>query len=508
MRRATLAALASLATISLASAQTLIKPTERKESPPEFHVKLTTPLHLLYLEQTAVRAELKFSNDQLQKIDALQKGWVDLSREIDLEKGSEMDPVALANGTRKMIESILTVAQMKRLEQIILRHREKEHGLPAVLTTVARDLKLSGEQQERFETLRRNRADAVLEYLTSDERANAIHRSVHEANQKFIEAVNQLLTKEQQARLQEMLGEPFAAEFRLRSPLSVGVEAPPRRSVYLDQLLGKYGLEAEILRNDSVHKELKLSDDEIRKAKEFNVAWWARYEQLREQGATELDAVLQQHDFVKDQLLKILSQEQLIRFHQIATQYRHKIGGEAAALGHPSVLGRRTLAINGLIVRGEFITEALIEQALAKLPSTIGAQFQGELKINSALKVTQSAQVHRAVAVVPLVETNRVTLARFMLENARRYRLDEEQVARLKAIDEDLPKLRKLLHRELSQLPPSTDGGAARTMIPETKAVEHFRKAVFDQCFELLDKKQQSLFGAELRAARASIIDY
>lgn len=509
MRRAILAALALFPFIPSAFAQTLIEPKERKTGSSEFSLTLTTPVHLLYLEVAVVRVDLKVTPEQQRKIDALQNRWADGAKNIDLERGTTgADAATLSIQTHKTLREVLSSDQLKRLDQIILRHREKEHGMPAVLSTVVRDLKLTAEQQERFGVLQRKRADAVLEYLTSDERANAIHRSVHEANTAFVETVDKLLNKEQQTRLKDLLGEPFVGEIKLREPLTISAENEKNHSVYVGPLVDKYGLEAEILKNESVHKELKLTDDQIRKAKEFNVEWWAFYEIRRKKGDSELEAICSLHKYVIFELKEVLTADQIVRFHQIAMQYRKNIAGETAALGHPAARDHRNSDETDQIRSGEPIEKILGKIALLAFRQSLGEPFKGELKINNPLTINRAAPIIKPNVVAPFIETNRVTLAKFMLENSRRYRLDDEQVARLKAIDQDLPKLRQLLHRELSQMPPSTDAGASRTMIPEAKAVEQFKKAIFVQCFEVLDKKQQSLYGAELRAAKASIIEY
>lgn len=466
-------------------------------APLNINLVVTTPLPLLYLEQQAVRDDLKLTLDQTKKVDALRKDWADKSREIDLERGSTVDAATLMNESRKALENTLTVAQMKRLNQIILRHREKEHGMSAVLSTVARDLKLSDSQQERFDMHRRKRAEAIFEYLTSGERANAIHRSVHEANQEFVEAVDKLLTKDQQARLKEMLGEPFAAEIRLSEPQTVAIDLDQRGSVYLEALWGRYGLEAEIIKNESVHKELKLSDDQIRKAKEFNVEWWQRYEQERKDGLSEPAAVAWLSPFVIDQIQKILNGAQQLRFHEIATQHRMAIAGNLAGYGYPTVKARLTEQRAEQLRTGVAKATGSLVQVLAE---GIGAKFNGELKIKSPFKIKAPLTVIKPKPPTPAIQLLPQTQARFILDNARRYGLDQEQIARLKAIDDDYPKLRQLLHRELSQLPPSTDGGAAKAMLPEAQATERFRKAIYEQALEVLDDKQRSRWGAEIRA--------
>jgi hypothetical protein len=82
---------------------------------------------------------------------------------------------------------------------------------------------------------------------------------------------------------------------------------------------------------------------------------------------------------------------------------------------------------------------------------------------------------------------------------AQRYKLTDDQIARLKEIDEDTPKLKKLLHKELSNLPRPTDASAVRAVHPESQAVQTYRKTIIQQCFDALDDKQRSLFGKELK---------
>lgn len=512
MIRAMIAAVTSVLLVEAAAAQKINLPVKKNDPPPkgptEFLFTLTTPIQLLYLEAEAVRTELKLAREQSDKIIALSKRWTENARQVDLERGSTgADAAAMARETRKQLDEILTVAQMKRLDQVILRHREKEHGMSAVLATVARDLKLSNDQQERFELLRRKRADRILEYLTMEERANAIHRSIHNANNDFVEAVEKLLTKDQDARLKELLGEPLSAEIKLPEPQAVALENNVVESVYLGPLVDNYGVEAEIIANESVHKELKMDDDQIRKAKEFTVEWREAYSRRRMNGSSEVQAIQELNEYVRTKLPTLLTPIQRTRFDQISMQYRKNKAGELAALGHPAARDFRDRETTMKIFLNEPIEKILTGEVYPAFRRALGEPFRGEMKINSPLRVTRSGTVVKPNVALPVVEINRLTIAKFMIENSRRYRLEDEQVTRLKEIDEDLPKLRKLLHRELSQLPPSTDISNAR-MIPEAKAVEEFRKSVFEQCFNVLDKKQQSLWGAELRAARGAIIDY
>src|SRR5262249_15868072 len=108
---------------------------------------------------------------------------------------------------------------------------------------------------------------------------------------------------------------------------------------------------------------------------------------------------------------------------------------------------------------------------------------------------------------VLLEDIRRVAFAAYMVERAQRLKLSAEQVARLKEIADDTPKLRAILHKELSHLPPPTMAGAAPALLPEAVAAEHFSNAIRELCIDVLDAKQKSLFGPELRTAAGHFLD-
>ncbi len=171
----------------------------------DFAATATTPLPLLYLETAAVRDELKLTKEQAAKIDRIQVGWSDAAGKGSVEPAVLREK--LGKGTIREIDDVLSLEQRARLEQIIVRHRVKEHGMPAVLATLARDLDLTPAQGEKHARLYRKRGEIVLEQLTSGECLHDIRRVVFQANSDYVEQFEKLLSEAQQSKLKTLLGE-------------------------------------------------------------------------------------------------------------------------------------------------------------------------------------------------------------------------------------------------------------------------------------------------------------
>lgn len=506
---------AVLTTLALA-APILAQPRKTVEPPPagepggfavaNFWVRQTTPAALRYLEQPSVRAELKLGKDQAAKIDVIRSRWADAAARQNLEGTDRGAPADLMADTRKKLDETLTAAQAKRLKQVILRHREREHGLPAVVASLAGELNLSPEQQQKYEALRLKRAEAVLEHITSGERAGVVARSIAAANRDYLEQVERLLGKEQRQKLADLLGEPFDGAIKLGDPAVVAT-GRPRDMVYLGSLYNCYALEPALLATEAVQKELKLDNDQVRKVKELYVDWSEQLAAKRKVLSAAV-AVETCHELVRNRLTGLLTPAQERRFRSIAMQYRANHGGIAAACGHPEaneilkITSRQDASLRDGIAPADVLN--LNQQV--EFTNLFGQPFKGELKFDNPLVVAATGGVARPARGVPLPEA-RQPFAGYMVEQSRRLRLTEEQVDRLKQIADDTPKLRALLHKELAQLPAPTVAGAARTFLPETRAAEIFRKAVREQCIDVLDEKQKSLFGGELRNAAGHFLD-
>jgi hypothetical protein len=314
-----------------------------------------------------------------------------------------------------------------------------------------------------------------------------------------------LLTEEQQAKLKGLLGEPFGADIRLELPAAVPLK--PIAPVYREKLFGYYAFEAEFLINESVQKELQMSDDQVRKAKEFHVEWSKRFQDEKK---AEPDAakIIQSLDLLVTKELKgILDKRgQRDRFLSIMVQHRENVGGVGAACGYPEVADALQLdSVQQNSLRFGGLPSAVMTAKQKGIYSKIiGLPFKGEVRIDDPFAPPKKAEVPAfKVATIPVIDERKFNLAGHMIDNARQLKLTDEQTKRLKEIAEDAPKLKELLHRELSNLPPSTDLATLRNALPEVSAVNNYRKAIIEQCLEVLDDKQRSLHEAALkRAAR------
>jgi hypothetical protein len=467
-----------------------------------FYPLATMPIRFQYLDQPSVRAELHLTQNQIAKLSGLQKKWKELAFNERL-KGESVD--ARNEEMRdipKKIADVLTDAQNVRFVQIMNRHVEREYGLPTLLARLANDLDLSREQRERFELLRRGRAETILEHLTSGEGFKAVRLKVYEANAEHAEAFNKVLGNEQQAKLKTLLGEPFVGELRLGEP--VVSESRPYGPIFRGKLFGFYAFEAEYLINESVQKELQMTDAQIRRAKEFHVEWSNLFAEGKKSTPDPADVLQSLHPFVKDQLKIVLEKwAQRERFLSIMVQHRANVAGPAAACGYPEVLEALSLDAKKQKAFRAAPSMSLLNGAQLDLYGRIaGLPFKGEVTIKNPLAALRGAEKRIArPAPIPLDDLTKYTLAGYMVENARRFKLTDEQVARLKEIADDAPKCRHLLNKELSNLPPATEVMTVRACLPEAKAVELYRKAITEQCLEILDDKQRSLFGAELQKA-------
>jgi hypothetical protein len=494
----------ALAQPAIRSAKASRDGTDAAPDENRFSVAFALPVKFLYLEQPTVRDEIKLTKRQIEELEKIKAVWAETARKTNFVDDDELRK-KLTQTIPKQIDETLTAAQVLRLRQIVLRHCEREKGLPAAVATVANDLELTLQQRERFEAMRRKRAETVVEHLTSGERFTAIRLKVFESNNEHVEEFKRLLTEAQRAKLTALLGEPFKGEIRLKQPEAV--RPTPITSVYREKLFDSYALEAEFLINESVQKELQMSDDQIRKAKEFHVEWSKRFEEGKK-AEPDLAKVLQSLDLLVTKELKgILDKRgQRERFISIMVQHRQKAGGLAAACGYPEVADAIGLSVaQSLSLRaGKPPDEVLSGKQRDTYARIVGLPFKGELRIDDPFAAPKKVEAPAfKPAVVPVFDERKLHLAGYMIDNAKQLKLTDEQIARLKEIAEDAPKLKELLHRELSNLPPSTDLATLRNASPEAGAVNHYRKAIVEQCLEVLDEKQRSLHEAALkRAAR------
>ena len=84
-------------------------------------------------------------------------------------------------------------------------------------------------------------------------------------------------------------------------------------------------------------------------------------------------------------------------------------------------------------------------------------------------------------------------VARDFLRLTDRLKLTAEQVKKLRDLAEDEPKIRELIQRELSLDDTPPVAGAGRGQMAVNAVSEHYRAAVEQQCWDVLEPAQQSI---------------
>jgi hypothetical protein len=226
---------------------------------------------LPFVEDKALHRELKLSEEQVGKL-------VEESR-----KYRSLGPAeAVDRATEKAVGDILSADQLKRFKQLVLQ-QAPGRGI-AGYTDVVDGLKLTDEQKQEF----------------SDG-----------------EPPDTVLTRDQQAKWKEMLGEPFKGTLTQALPAGVsGFRVPPPVVRYLEQ--------------SSVQDELKLSDEQRRQVKDLTPLW--------QKAANEPDAM----KVVAKAVTDMLKPEQERRLRQIMLQQAPK-GIPGAVLAAEGVADKLSL---------------------------------------------------------------------------------------------------------------------------------------------------------------------
>ena len=465
----------------------------RNRTASHIHLTYTTPLPLLYLEQPAVRKEMDFGGQQLDKLNRLEAEW---NRLLAMQKLGLLDAAEvherLGNGRMlSEIKAILTANQKKRLDQIILQHREAVYGFPAALPSVAIDLDLTDFQREMLDELHQRHAALVVERLAANEKAEAAFGLISEANRNYLTSVELLLTKAQRAKLDDLRGNRFTGNIRLNEPRmfkpdasTLGVE------LYLKSAWGYYAYEVEFLADAAVQKELRMTKEQALKIENFRAEWRT---DLRQRTHFSISAGLKASStWVDVNIGQTLDPDQVRRFREIMIQQRIRSAGLGAACGYPGIAEEIKLVRGGYRQRdlqnGKSALEVLDIDHLERLRACIGSPFKGKLQLDFdrlAESVAPSANTP------PSRVVKQASLPEYLLSQSNRLRLAHTQEARLTSIAEDLRIASWALQDECSCLSPVFANASKLNRQDLLKARKALTGLAFDVCLEALDKEQR-----------------
>jgi hypothetical protein len=165
---------------------------------------------LLLLRQKSVQDELKLGDDVTKKIaDFTNKQYEAFTAALKLgaaERKQKLESMEQEN--KKFIAESLTEQQLKRLDQITLQITALQQ---LTRPEIAKELNLTDDQTKKIKELQKE-AREELAKLLDNKNANERREKFAAARMAIREKVRGLMTDEQKAKIDVMVGEPFNGE--------------------------------------------------------------------------------------------------------------------------------------------------------------------------------------------------------------------------------------------------------------------------------------------------------
>jgi hypothetical protein len=458
-----------------------------------FIVANAPPPQLLYLGQPAVQKELGLTAEQIRVVRQL-RARASTAREAARAAlglaSAAMPPERQAVETG--LSKALTAEQGRRLREIIHHHRLKEFGTAAALDELFAELETTAKQQLDFASMRLVRADAVVTAVLSGDRFDAINRKVEAGNRDLFEGVRDLLNRDQNARLTELLGKPFAGDIHLTPPLGAG-QTVPRKSPYLGPLFGMHFLDLDYLVQPPVQDELKMTKEQAGLAFNALSHWNERFQAARA-GAPKADVLALAAEltyFTDGAISTMLKPAQRERLGQILMQRRLRVAGWEGMCSYPGVAARLKLTQVQIdeLKAGKPTGEVLTVEETQTLKKLVGEPFCGVVNLKNELAASDEEEA--------ITRPGQRSFPLHVLAAASRLGLTEEQARRLRELADDEPKVRGLIQRELGY------SGATTVALPtpsiETTTLRRYAMAVEERALMVLTDRQRSMWGPKLK---------
>lgn len=506
MCRLTCIALLATATLALAQpARDVYPPGTVFRSLPPISVAPIVPVESRLLSLPAVQSDLELTAEQKRALENVEKqqstpvgaislgifGW------LDLETAQAIQTLARVNFFNKT----LTKAQRTRLRQIEYQLKEREFGAYAALAMAAKDLGLRADQLEDVTSIKGQRVEDIAKLVTSGERFEKVKTKVVATNGDTYEKMAEMLTRTQRERLKELKGKVFGGKVDLMHAPGIGEKGGltpsakgPKLPFYPKEFFGVYEFEVRYFSSGTVRAELEISNDQLRSIIAALDDWNSRFENLEGKHPERAAALHEKSAKIID---SILIPQQRTRFDQLMAQRRGIIGGLEAVCGYPAVVAELKISPNQLrqLKEGESVKSVLTESQYRGLDRLLGAKFDFGL-VAVADPVLKQFSERQGEAAARKFANESVqgwsAFARHFLVISDRLKLSDDQIKKLRELAEDEPKFFELIQRELSfaDSPPVT--GAGRGVTPAGVVSEQFREAIEEQCWNVLDERQQS----------------
>jgi Spy/CpxP family protein refolding chaperone len=175
-----------------------------------------TTVQLLLLRQKSVQQDLKLSPDLANRIrDFTNKEHEAFHKALKLGKEERLRKVEeLEQANKKFLQDNLSAAQRKRLEQIHLQVTAL-HQLTR--PEAAKALNLTEAQQNRFKEMHTQARKKFIAILEAKDREGR-NQKLAKLREEVYKAIGEVLTAEQKAKANEIVGERFTGELLIEEP--------------------------------------------------------------------------------------------------------------------------------------------------------------------------------------------------------------------------------------------------------------------------------------------------
>ncbi len=171
----------------------------------------------LLLSQKAVQADLKLTDEQIEQVEEfVAKHRNTFSGARDLNRAERREAFEKAQSENlATLTSILTETQQQRFKQIGYQLQ----GYSALANPdAASQVGISDEQRTKIAELQTTNREAMRKAFSENGNRRAALDKIQSARQSLNDQIKEVLTPDQQAKWQEMLGEPFEHKDTLRRP--------------------------------------------------------------------------------------------------------------------------------------------------------------------------------------------------------------------------------------------------------------------------------------------------
>jgi hypothetical protein len=489
----------SVATAQVGPAPILVAPTV----PPAFRL----------LDEPAVQKDIGLTDPQKAAAGQIRLSWPLAANGLRLGRfgyvPADVMRAAIDQRTADFLAKDLTKEQRTRLDQIVFQLREREFGAHQAFTMAARDLRLRPDQMEDVRTLKALRVEEIATEVASGKRFEKIKTEVRATNGDTYEKMAEMLTRAQRERLKEMRGKPFSGKISLEEPkvarsvvpaeneIHVPPEAPPVR---LEPAAapppppkpkpGLYDLELKYLDSYEIGKELKLTDKQSGNIARAVLDFPGGKPRGRIPAGSEMEA----HEYTWKVLANVLNAAQRERFDQIMMQRRARKSPETACTYPPTATSLKLTPVQlQQLSSGKRLADVLSRDQLAEYRKLLGQPYTLPTVWDDYLPVVVSAPPPPPPAPKATGFSGPYVQARDFLILTDRLKLTAEQVKKLRDLAEDEPEVRELIQKELAldDTPPVAGAGRGQTAV--NVVTEHYRAAVEQQCWDVLEPAQQSI---------------